>query len=40
VLEAMKMEHRIEATAGGTVKRIAVTPGALVASGATLLEIE
>jgi 3-methylcrotonyl-CoA carboxylase alpha subunit len=40
VLEAMKMEHRIEATVGGTVKRIAVTPGALVASGATLLEIE
>jgi biotin carboxyl carrier protein len=39
VLEAMKMEHRIEATRGGTVTSIAVASGALVAGGATLLEI-
>jgi len=39
VLEAMKMEHRIEATHAGVVKTVAVAPGALVTSGATLLEI-
>lgn len=38
VLEAMKMEHRIEATRAGTVGSIAVVEGALVASGATLLD--
>ncbi len=40
VLEAMKMEHRIEASRNGTVKSVAVAPGALVTGGATLLEIE
>jgi len=40
VLEAMKMEHRIEATRDGTVRRVLVEPGALVASGATLVELE
>jgi len=40
VMEAMKMEHRIEATRSGTVKSVAVAPGALVASGAILVEIE
>jgi biotin carboxyl carrier protein len=40
VLEAMKMEHRIEATRDGIVKSIAVTPGSLVAGGATLVELE
>src|ERR1700688_999465 len=39
VLEAMKMEHRIEATQSGVVKNVAVAPGALVTSGATLVEI-
>jgi 3-methylcrotonyl-CoA carboxylase alpha subunit len=39
VLEAMKMEHRIEATHGGVVKNVAVAAGDLVKSGATLLEI-
>ncbi len=40
VLEAMKMEHRIEATRDGIVKSVAVSPGALVAGGATLVELE
>jgi len=40
VLEAMKMEHRIEATRDGTVKSVAVEPGTLVKSGATLVEME
>jgi 3-methylcrotonyl-CoA carboxylase alpha subunit len=39
VLEAMKMEHRIEAARGGTVTAVAVAPGALVTGGATLLDI-
>jgi len=39
VLEAMKMEHRIEAPHAGTVERIAVVPGALVSAGATLVEL-
>jgi len=39
VLEAMKMEHRIEATRPGTIGVVAVTEGALVTSGATLLEL-
>jgi 3-methylcrotonyl-CoA carboxylase alpha subunit len=39
VLEAMKMEHRIEAPRAGTVRRVAVAPGALVSAGATLVEI-
>jgi biotin carboxyl carrier protein len=39
VLEAMKMEHRIEATRGGVVKSVAVSPGELVSAGAALVEI-
>jgi 3-methylcrotonyl-CoA carboxylase alpha subunit len=39
VLEAMKMEHRIEAPHAGTVKSVTVSPGALVAGGAVLVEI-
>jgi 3-methylcrotonyl-CoA carboxylase alpha subunit len=39
VLEAMKMEHRIEAPVAGTVKDVRVKPGELVASGATLVTI-
>jgi 3-methylcrotonyl-CoA carboxylase alpha subunit len=39
VLEAMKMEHRIEAPLAGTVQKIAVGPGALVAAGDRLLTI-
>jgi len=40
VLEAMKMEHRIEAARDGVVKRVAVSPDSLVAAGAMLLELE
>jgi 3-methylcrotonyl-CoA carboxylase alpha subunit len=40
VLEAMKMEHRIEATHDGTVRSVNVAPGAVVQGGATLVEIE
>ena len=40
VLEAMKMEHRIEATRDGIVKSVAVSMGALVGGGATLVELE
>jgi len=40
VLEAMKMEHRIEASRSGVVKAVAVTPGSLVTGGATLVEFE
>jgi 3-methylcrotonyl-CoA carboxylase alpha subunit len=40
VLEAMKMEHRIEATHDGVVKRVAVAAGQLVTGGATLVELE
>ena len=39
VLEAMKMEHRIEATRRGTVRRVEVMPGAVVRGGATLVEL-
>jgi 3-methylcrotonyl-CoA carboxylase alpha subunit len=39
VLEAMKMEHRIEAPVAGTVKDVRVTPGQLVTAGATLVTI-
>jgi acetyl/propionyl-CoA carboxylase alpha subunit len=39
VLEAMKMEHRIEAPVAGTVRQIAVAPGALVAAGERLVTI-
>ena len=39
VLEAMKMEHRIEAPVAGTVREVRVAPGELVAGGATLVTI-
>jgi 3-methylcrotonyl-CoA carboxylase alpha subunit len=39
VLEAMKMEHRIEAPLAGTVKDVRVQPGQLVTSGTTLVTI-
>ncbi len=39
VLEAMKMEHRIEAPLAGTVKDVRVTAGQLVTAGATLVTI-
>ncbi len=39
VLEAMKMEHRIEAPAAGTVGEVRVVPGDIVAAGATLVTI-
>ena len=39
VLEAMKMEHRIEAPVAGTVKEVRVKPGDLVMSGAVLVTI-
>ena len=39
VLEAMKMEHRIEAPRAGKVKDVKVEPGALVTGGATLVEL-
>jgi biotin carboxyl carrier protein len=39
VLEAMKMEHRIEAPLAGTVSDVRVTAGDLVTGGATLVVI-
>jgi 3-methylcrotonyl-CoA carboxylase alpha subunit len=39
VLEAMKMEHRIEAPVAGTVSDVRVVPGDLVTGGATLVVI-
>jgi biotin carboxyl carrier protein len=39
VLEAMKMEHRIEAPVAGVVNEVRVKPGQLVTSGATLVTI-
>ena len=39
VLEAMKMEHRIEAPVAGTIDRVYVQPGDLVASDAVLMQI-
>ena len=39
VLEAMKMEHRIEAPIAGTVRDVRVKPGQLVSGGATLVTI-
>ncbi len=39
VLEAMKMEHRIEASSAATVKRILVKEGQIVSSGAALVEL-
>lgn len=40
VLEAMKMEHRIEATRDGIVRAVNVEPGAVVRGGTTLVELE
>ena len=40
VLEAMKMEHRIEASRDGIVRVVNVEPGAVVRGGATLVELE
>lgn len=40
VMEAMKMENELRASAAGTVKRIIVAPGTAVEKGATLLEME
>jgi 3-methylcrotonyl-CoA carboxylase alpha subunit len=39
VLEAMKMEHRIEASAGATVKAVLVKEGQIVAAGTPLMEL-
>jgi 3-methylcrotonyl-CoA carboxylase alpha subunit len=39
VLEAMKMEHRIEASAAATVKSVLVEEGQIVASGTPLVEL-
>jgi 3-methylcrotonyl-CoA carboxylase alpha subunit len=39
VLEAMKMEHRIEAPHAGVIRHVLVAPGATVSGGATLVEI-
>jgi 3-methylcrotonyl-CoA carboxylase alpha subunit len=39
VLEAMKMEHRIEASAAATVKSVLVKEGQIVASGTPLVEL-
>ncbi len=39
VLEAMKMEHRIEASAGATVKSVLVKEGEIVAASAPLVEL-
>lgn len=40
VMEAMKMENELRATANGIVKRIAVQAGSAVEKGALLLEME
>jgi len=40
VLEAMKMEHRVEATVNGTVKRVLVAAGDQVTARQLLVEIE
>ena len=40
VLEAMKMEHRIEAPSDGVVKRVAVREGEIVGGSAPIIEIE
>jgi biotin carboxyl carrier protein len=39
VLEAMKMEHRIETSEAAIVKRVLVREGQIVASGASLVEL-
>ncbi len=40
ILEAMKMEHVVEATSGGTVVQVHIAPGDTVLEGHVLLEIE
>jgi biotin carboxyl carrier protein len=40
VMEAMKMENELRATAAGTVKRVLVAPGMAVEKGTLLLEME
>jgi biotin carboxyl carrier protein len=40
VMEAMKMENELRATAAGTVRRVLVAPGTAVEKGALLLEME
>jgi pyruvate carboxylase subunit B len=40
VMEAMKMENELRATAAGTVRRVLVQPGSVVEKGTTLLEME
>jgi pyruvate carboxylase subunit B len=40
IVEAMKMENEVHATASGTVARIAVVAGATVDAGALLIEID
>jgi biotin carboxyl carrier protein len=39
VLEAMKMEHRIEASAAATVKAVLVEEGQIVTAGTPLVEL-
>jgi len=40
VMEAMKMENELRATAAGRVKSVLATPGAAVEKGALLIELE
>jgi biotin carboxyl carrier protein len=40
VMEAMKMEHIVEATSAGTIGSILVQPGEMVAAGAVLVQME
>ena len=40
ILEAMKMEHVVVAPHDGVVRRLPFAAGALVAKGATLVELE
>jgi pyruvate carboxylase subunit B len=40
VMEAMKMENELRATASATVKKVVVSPGSAVEKGALLLEME
>ena len=40
VMEAMKMENELRASAGGTVKNVLVEPGKAVEKGAILIEFE
>jgi biotin carboxyl carrier protein len=40
VLEAMKIEHVVAAPHAGVVRRLHVAPGAVVAKGAALVEVD